>query len=244
MFLQRTPPNVFSSDGDIPASVKKISGESFITTRKRKQMENDKIDTNMIKFEEKFDNQMLIWNKTLAIASQIALLTYLLTYLSSRTIPDGQARQCNVEIVNIPDRRGENLNSIIECLGDAIKHPLQSSDIIAVHRVPHADKNDRRPKNVIVKFANRTLRDNVITTCRATKGLNSTSLSVPGRPATVYVNEHLTLNNKLLFRQCREAAKKNEYKYVWVKHGTVLARNTDTSPAIVIRSLQDIARIK
>ncbi|CAK1588797.1 unnamed protein product [Parnassius mnemosyne] len=132
MFLQRTPPNVFSSDGDIPASVKKISGESFITTRKRKQMENDKIDTNMIKFEEKFDNQMLIWNKTLAIASQIALLTYLLTYLSSRTIPDG----------------------------------------------------------------------------------------------------------------CREAAKKNEYKYVWVKHGTVLARNTDTSPAIVIRSLQDIARIK
>ncbi|CAG4975802.1 unnamed protein product [Parnassius apollo] len=74
MSLQRTPPNVFSSDGDIPASVKKISGESFITTRKRKQMENDKNDTNMIKFEEKFDNQMQIWNKTISdcIANSIA----------------------------------------------------------------------------------------------------------------------------------------------------------------------------
>ncbi|CAG4987843.1 unnamed protein product [Parnassius apollo] len=74
MSLQRTPPNVFSSDGDIPASVKKISGESFITTRKRKQIENDKNDTNVIKFEEKFDNQMQIWNKTISdcIANSIA----------------------------------------------------------------------------------------------------------------------------------------------------------------------------
>ncbi|CAG5056822.1 unnamed protein product [Parnassius apollo] len=214
-------------------------------------MENDKNDTNMIKFEEKFDNQMQIWNKTIsdciansiatavntALKGELSKITSALSELNDNVLKlnmgtinlnkslhevntrlceiekslsfsnerqdlfdsrlktveqnisqyngsktqiqllenkihtmEQQARQCNVEIANIPDRRGENLISIMECLGDAIKHPLQSSDIIAVHRVPHADKNDRRPKNVIVKFANRTLRDNVIAACRATKG--------------------------------------------------------------------------
>ncbi|CAG4959056.1 unnamed protein product [Parnassius apollo] len=181
----------------------------------------------MIKFEEKFDNQMQIWNKIISdcIANSIATAvnTALKGELSSSELNDNvlklnmdtinlnkllhevntrlykiekslsfsngrqdlfdsrvktveqsisqyngfktqiqllenkihtmeqQARQCNVERANIPDRRGENLISIMECLGDAIKHPLQSSEIKAVHRVPHADKNDRRPKNVKVR---------------------------------------------------------------------------------------------
>ncbi|KOB77361.1 Zinc finger DNA binding protein [Operophtera brumata] len=155
-----------------------------------------------------------------------------------------QARQCNIEISNLPERRNENLVAILDCLGGAIKLPIRSSDIVAVHRVPHVDQRDHRPKNIIVKFNNRMLRDNVIAAYRATKGLDSTKIAVSGPPATFYVNEHLTLNNKLLFRQCREVAKKLDFKYVWVKHGTILTRKSDTSPVVAIRSSQDIAKIR
>lgn len=154
------------------------------------------------------------------------------------------ARQCNLEICNMPERRGENLVNIIECLGGVITCPIRASDIVAAHRVPHADPKNKRPKNVVVKLTNRMLRDNVISAYRSTKGLDSTKLSISGPPTTVYVNEHLTINNKILFRQCREAAKKQAYKYVWVKHGTILARKSDTSPVIAIRSMVDIAKIK
>ncbi|KAL4714920.1 hypothetical protein ACJJTC_016661 [Scirpophaga incertulas] len=45
-------------------------------------------------------------------------------------------------------------------------------------------------------------------------------------------------------QRCREAAKKMEYKYIWVKHGTILARKTDTSPVLAIRYSYDINKIK
>lgn len=154
------------------------------------------------------------------------------------------ARQNNVEISNLPERRGENLIKIIECLGNEIKYPISAADIVSVHRVPHADQKNPRPKNVIVTFTTRIHRDNVIAAHRATKGLDSTKLSINGSPHTIYINEHLTLANKMLFRQTREAARKQEYKYVWIKHGCILVRKSDTSPVLAIRSLQDVDRIK
>lgn len=317
MDLQRTPPNRFSSEGNIPASL----SSDDLNTRKRKNPHNEE----MKYLEDKFENQMQVWNRQITdcISSSIAAsvnaaLSSELTKISStlaelnihiqklntdnininktllktnnrlnemeqsvrfsserqdqfddrlKTIEgntahaahsvgqvrilenkicalEQQARQCNVEISNMPERRGENLISLLECLGSAIKMPICTSDIVAVHRVPHVDQKDHRPKNVIVKFTNRMLRDNVISAYRAAKGLDSSKLAISGPPFTIYVNEHLTLNNKQLFRQCREAAKKQEFKYVWVKHGTVLARKSDTSPVIAIRSAQDMAKLK
>ncbi|XP_047543296.1 uncharacterized protein LOC125075632 [Vanessa atalanta] len=54
-----------------------------------------------------------------------------------------QARQCNLEIANVPERRGENLIKIIEELGTAIKLTINAGDIVSAHRVPHADNKNR-----------------------------------------------------------------------------------------------------
>ncbi|XP_045537129.1 uncharacterized protein LOC123721709 [Papilio machaon] len=172
------------------------------------------------------------------------LTIQLATIENKISLMEQQARQCNLEISNIKERRGENLVQIVENLGNIIKQPIRAADVVAVHRVPHADQNNKRPKNIIVKFTSRILRDNFISASRATKGLNSTMLSITGSPAPLYVNEHLTLNNKILFRQSREAAKKHGFRYVWVKHGVILARKTDTSPVIAIRTDQDIEKFK
>lgn len=154
-----------------------------------------------------------------------------------------QARQCNLEIMNVPERREENLINVVESVGKLIACNLSRQDVVAVHRVPHASQNNK-PKNIIVKLSSRILRDNILSAYRLKKGLTSTDIGISGTPLNIFINEHLTLPKKHLFRAAREAAKKENYKYVWIKHATVLVREFDTSPIIAIRTADDIRRIK
>ncbi|XP_059049162.1 uncharacterized protein LOC131844320 [Achroia grisella] len=160
------------------------------------------------------------------------------------SVLEQSARKCNIEISNLPERRQENLLSILETLGTVLNYPIKISDVVAVHRVPHADQGNTRPKNVIVNFTTRVIRDNVIAACRAKRGLKSDQLNIPGTPQNIYVNEHLTLKNKALFRQCRDTVKHHGFKYAWVKHGIILVRKNDTSPVLAIRTESDLSKIK
>ncbi|XP_048478236.1 uncharacterized protein LOC125488798 [Plutella xylostella] len=156
-----------------------------------------------------------------------------------------QARQNNVEISNLPEKRGENLLSIVKTLGDNINHPLAPQDVVSVHRVPQANPTSTQPKNVIVKLATRELKDNFVSAARKVKGkLTSESLNIPGLQQKVYVNEHLTLKNKSIFRKARETAKTNGYRFVWVKHGTVLVRAAETTPVLAVRCEEDLTKLK
>ncbi|KAJ8712815.1 hypothetical protein PYW08_008119 [Mythimna loreyi] len=155
-----------------------------------------------------------------------------------------QARQCNVEICNLPERRSENLITIMENISAKIKFSLNQRDIISIHRVPHARKDNNKPKNIVVKLSSRILRDNLLSAFRLAKGIKSDQIGISGAVQSIYINEHLTLKNKQLFRAVKEIANKNKYKFVWVKHATILVRETDASPAIAIRSTHDISKIK
>ncbi|CAG4960129.1 unnamed protein product [Parnassius apollo] len=65
-----------------------------------------------------------------------------------------------------------------------------------------------------------------------------------GIPKLVFMNEHLTLEKKKLFRDCRETAKKENYQYVWIKHATILVRESNNHAAIAIRTRGYISKIK
>ncbi|XP_046972859.1 uncharacterized protein LOC124539609 [Vanessa cardui] len=191
--------------------------------------------------------QDLLDKKLNTIESQISLTSNLPGYIqkleNKLAAMEQQARECNIEIVNVPDKRNENLINIMMRLGSVINQQILASDIVAVHRVPHADQKDSRPKNIIVKFTSRMLRDNVLALSRSVKGLNADQLGISGSTQKVYVNEHLTLENKRLFRECRERAKKHEHRFVWTKHGVILVRKSETSPVLAIRSKHDMAKI-
>lgn len=152
-----------------------------------------------------------------------------------------QARQCNIEIGNLPDRRGENLVNILQSIASAINIPITERDIVAIHRVPHAHTHNLRPKNIIVKLSSRLLRDNVLSAYRLSKGITSDRIGLAGTQCRIYMNEHLTLRNKELFRKCRDAAKTHKFKYVWVRNATVLVKESDDSSTFAIRSEDDIS---
>lgn len=155
---------------------------------------------------------------------------------------DQQARQCNAEVGNLPEKRGENLVALLENIADLVKIPINQQDIVAVHRVPQANSGSPRPKNIVVKFSSRMLRDNFLAAVRLHKGMTTEQLGVSGPTHKIYINEHLTLKNKDLFRQAREAAKQRGFRFVWVKHGSILARQHEKSAVFSVRSEQDLAR--
>ncbi|XP_069358487.1 uncharacterized protein [Maniola hyperantus] len=155
-----------------------------------------------------------------------------------------QARQCNIEICNVPDKRNENLISILEAIGTTIKYPILQKDVVSIHRVPHANQQNNKPKNIIVKFSTRILRDNILSAFRKARGVKSDQCGISGQSHVIYMNEHLTLKNKQLFRECREEAKKYNYKYVWIRNATILVRQNDTSPAFSVRSHNDFVKFK
>lgn len=155
-----------------------------------------------------------------------------------------QARLNNIEICNLPEKRDEDLLTVMESVGAALKCPISRQEILSIHRVPHArNEEGSRPKNIIAKFSSRTQRNNIISAYRLSKTLKSSDIGVTGTSQNIYINEHLTLYNKKLFRECRDLAKKHNVKYVWIKNATILAKETDSSKTFAIRCNDDLIKI-
>lgn len=194
------------------------------------------------------DDQNDICKKVTQIEQQIketVNLTPIVTELVTKIDHlEQSARNNNIEICNIPERRNENLLSLMQNIGSVIKYNIQQNDISSIHRVPHAHQQNNKPKNIIVKLATRVMRDNILSAHRLCRGLTTEQLGISGTSQQIYMHEHLTLKNKHLFRECREAAKKFNYKFLWVKHGTILVREKEATKAFAIRNSQDIAKIK
>lgn len=242
--------NINSSLSDIQTSIKKLTTDntqinnclSEVKTRlddveKSADFCNDwqkEINERMKSTDDYIKENKILSERVLKLENQISSINQ-------------QSRQCNIEISNVPEKRGENLLDIVNKLSKVINLSIPASDVVNIHRVPHAaaaDQKNPRPKNIILKLNTRIMRDKILAAARGKKSLNSNDLSISGTPQLIYFNEHLTLDNKKLFRMCREEASKHGYKYVWVKHGVILTRKSDTSPVLVVRSANDLQKIK
>ncbi|CAG5059665.1 unnamed protein product [Parnassius apollo] len=129
--ISATISNSFNELGDILDTINK----SLSYTMERQ----DSIETRLTQVESQLRSSD-------DVTSQVNLLQDKIDAMEQ------QARLYNVEITNLPERRDENLLSIIEKIGCVIKHPGSKSDIVSAHRVPHFDKKCSRPKNVVIKF--------------------------------------------------------------------------------------------
>ncbi|XP_045508138.1 uncharacterized protein LOC123703966 [Colias croceus] len=164
---------------------------------------------------------------------------------------DQASRNCNVEIQNVPEKKTENLIHLSIEIGKLIGVKITETDIRSVHRVAPGSASNR-PKNIILQLSSRRLRDNIIAAARARRTLTVAALlgtptsatATVSQSARFYINEHLTLKNKMLFRSVRQHAQNMSYKYVWVKNACILIRKTDESRAIHIKDICDLDKIK
>lgn len=152
-------------------------------------------------------------------------------------------RLMNLEVSGVPESNSEDVIDIITRIADHAGVKLTRDNVIHATRVQPRQNVSGRPKVIIVKLKNRYLKDNILAGLRKTRGVTTHDISIPGEPRRIFVNEHLTIDNKLLFKKCREFAKSKFYQFTWVKNCRIYMRKDDTSPAIYIKHDSDLYKL-
>lgn len=158
-------------------------------------------------------------------------------------------RESNLEINGIPEHKSENLLTIIGQIAKTVDCQVQDEDIFHATRVAKLNKDGNRPRTVIVKLRSTRHRDAMLAAVvkfnrSNPKGKLSTQhIGMAGTPAPIFVAEHLTPANKSLHAATRLKAKKEDYKFVWVRNGRIYMRKDEFSPALFVRNLESLDSI-
>ncbi|XP_059057962.1 uncharacterized protein LOC131851475 [Achroia grisella] len=195
--------------------------------------------------KNRFMSQVEIHKQELIIESKtIQSLTEQLS------IKDQQGRLNNLEILGIPSKKGENLIGILKNIATKVGFDLIPADIDYIHRVRRFGSNSKShvdnqlPPNIIVRFTQRKRKNDMLAAARVRRGLTSADAGVDGPPTSIFINDHLTPQNKILYRRTRELGKEKGYKYIWINNCQIFVRKSDTCKAVLIQNDSDLSKIK
>lgn len=153
-----------------------------------------------------------------------------------------------VEIVGLPELDNENLHHIVMATARKVGVELSDSELeeasrIGPKRTNSSDKETTNmpPRPITVRLLRRTKRDELLKAIKIRRNLTTEDI-ISGPPKKVYINERLTKANRLLFRETRLRAQKHNYRYCWIRNGTILVREADRRPALIIRTYGDLER--
>lgn len=156
---------------------------------------------------------------------------------------DQWSRSNNIEVKGIPQTSNENLFDIITNIGNKINHPVSKNQINFITRVPTSDKD--RIKPIIVCFCQRYVKENFVAAARQelkTLSLTPAKIGLNGNQK-IFINDHLTIMNKMLLSKTKKTAAEVGFRYVWVKNAKIYARKDDTSPIVMIKTEKDLRKI-
>lgn len=159
-----------------------------------------------------------------------------------RNLQNQRDRLNNLEISGIPEKRNENIKQYLVSIAKLLAVQMPDDEIVHIHRVP--TRVSGRPKNIIVKFKSLIMKDSFISAMRKRRSLSTSDIGVSGDPFPVYLNEHLTPFYKDLYKKAKEAKRTAGFQYIWVRNCKIHLRRNDNSPALIIKSLDDITKIK
>ncbi|XP_037298303.1 uncharacterized protein LOC119190444 [Manduca sexta] len=148
----------------------------------------------------------------------------------------------DIEITGITEHKQENLIHTMSILSTKLGVELGPHDIDDVRRVGKRDTTDnvensmRTPRPVVVTLTRRAPRDQLLRAARVRRGVTTEKIEVPGNPRQVFINEHLTKENRILFSKARTTGKELKFKYVWTSNGNIFMRRSETSTVVRITS--------
>lgn len=147
----------------------------------------------------------------------------------------------NLEIHGIPVVKNENPNDIVKNLGLALDIQINPSDIDVCHRLPTS--KTELPPPLLVKFCSRRKKNELLLAKKTKKNpLMSVDLGINAATRPIYINEHLTELNKILYSKAREL-KKSGYKFVWTRDCKIFVRQHENARIHKIQMEEDIKKL-
>ncbi|XP_075534944.1 uncharacterized protein LOC142570445 [Dermacentor variabilis] len=149
------------------------------------------------------------------------------------------SRLNNIEIKGIPSTQGEDCSAILSTVAESIDCPIDVADIDTVHRVASKSPN----KNLIVRFCSRVKKNDFLRKARKAR-LRTSMIGLSGNnDSPIYVNEHLTFENKRLFSRALALKKQHKWQFLWTDNCQIKARKTENSKVFFISSESDLSVI-
>lgn len=160
------------------------------------------------------------------------------------------SRASNLEIQCVPERKSENLITIVKQLAKTIACPINESEIFYCSRIAKKDPMSPRPRSILIKLNSPRSRDTFLAAAikynknHPEDKLNAGHLGLPAeKKVAIYVAENLSLENKLLHAAARMRAKELQYKHVWIRGGRIYMRKTDTSQYVLVRDSSTLDKL-
>lgn len=151
------------------------------------------------------------------------------------------SRRSNLEISGIPETANENTFALLQDIGKTIGQGLDNGDVTAAHRVPSFNKN--RSPSLVVQFIYRSQRDAWIASYKKKKVLNAKEVNSIFPNDRVYINEHLSPENKQLLAQVKKRSRELNIRYVWTREGKCYVRRNDGQNSFRINKLDDLEKV-
>ncbi|XP_050557468.1 uncharacterized protein LOC126911957 [Spodoptera frugiperda] len=152
-----------------------------------------------------------------------------------------RSRLNNLEIKGVPMTNSENLFEIVGKIGDLIGCNIPKEQINFIARVP--TRNNDQNKNIICSVHNRYLKNNFVAAAKKLKSSITASKLGLKSDSVIYVNDHLTFENKMLLNKTKKLARERGFLYTWVVGCKILTRKNATSPTHHIKTEQDLKKI-
>ncbi|XP_049871806.1 uncharacterized protein LOC126370826 [Pectinophora gossypiella] len=156
---------------------------------------------------------------------------------------DQEMLQNDIEISGVPEESGENVTHLVAACAAKLGMTVDDREIVSCMRVGgvRADSGGvPRPRNIAVRLARRTARDQFLRAARVRRTLTTEGMGLRSEPRRVYVNERLTKRNRSLFGRARMLASGLNWRFVWTRDGRIFTRRDQGDPVNRIRSEKDL----
>lgn len=182
-------------------------------------------------YEEVKKSQELLQKENKELTKKNEQLTLRMSELEQHS------RQNNIEIKGVPVTQAEDCLAILQQIGEKVECPISAADVDVVHRVP-AKNNEQ---HIIARFCSRTKKAEFAGKAKKARLTAGTIGFQSHSQQPVYVNDHLTPENKRLFAQA--LAKKNEmnWQFLWVENCRIKARKAQGDRVHRISKVSDLA---
>lgn len=154
-----------------------------------------------------------------------------------------KSRFLNIELVGIPEKSNENLVELLLLLATTIGSDLKREDIEFITRVHSIRHKQGQPRKIVAKIKDKKGKDELLVNFKKhnkLKGITSRDLGFGENSMKIFLNEHLTIANKMLLNKCKLRAKERNIKFVWVKNCIIYLRRNEKFPPKAIMSEEDL----